>query len=85
MHGVTVENEPNSVKANIYHALTDANPDAVVARHYEGAVAPGNRTCAQCRGLVDGRERQVAIGLEGAVWLHPECERFYLEAETLPW
>ena len=27
------------------------------------------------------RERQVAIGLEGAVWLHPECERFYLEAE----
>jgi hypothetical protein len=84
-HGVTLENGPNSLKANTCHDVADASPDAVVARHYEGAGAPGDRTCAQCRGLVDGRERQVAIGLEGAVWLHPECERFYLEAETLPW
>jgi Protein of unknown function (DUF3631) len=81
---VTVENESNSLKANICHDVTDANPDAVVAGHHEGAVTPGG-TCAQCRGLVDGRERQVAIGVEGTVWLHPECERFYLEAETLPW
>jgi Protein of unknown function (DUF3631) len=85
VHGVTAENESNSLKASIYHALTDANPDAVAARRYEGAGAFRDRTCAQCRGLVDGRERQVAMGLEGTVWLHPECERFYLEAQTLPW
>src|SRR5262249_24947528 len=84
-HGVTDENEPNSLKANICHDITDASPDAVAARHSEGSVAPGNRICAQCHGLVDGHERQVAIGVEGTVWLHPECERFYLEAETLPW
>ena len=42
------------------------------------------RTCAQCRGPVDGKERQVAIG-DKTVSLHPECERFYLEVESLPW
>jgi hypothetical protein len=31
----------------------------------------------------DGKERQVATGRE-TVWLHPECERFHLKAETLP-
>jgi hypothetical protein len=36
--------------------------------------------CAQCRGPVDGKERQVAIG-DKTVRLHPECERFYLQAE----
>jgi hypothetical protein len=43
-----------------------------------------DRTCAKCRGPVDGKERQFATG-DKTVWLHPECERFYMEAETLPW
>jgi hypothetical protein len=29
-------------------------------------------------------ERQVAIE-DKTVWLHVECERFYVEAQTLPW
>jgi hypothetical protein len=33
---------------------------------------------------VDGKERQVETGRK-TVWLHPECERFHLEVETLPW
>jgi hypothetical protein len=46
----------------------------------DGSVHPvgadEDRTCAQCHGPVDGRERQLAI--EGkTVWLHPECQRFY--------
>jgi putative DNA primase/helicase len=39
-----------------------------------------DRTCVQCRGPVDGKERQVAIG-DKTVWLHPECERFYRKAQ----
>jgi putative DNA primase/helicase len=36
--------------------------------------------CVQCRGPVDGNGRQVAIG-DKTVSLHPECERFYREAQ----
>jgi hypothetical protein len=39
-----------------------------------------DRTCVQCRGSVDGNERQVAIG-DKTVLLHPECERFYRAAQ----
>jgi hypothetical protein len=39
-----------------------------------------DRTCRQCRGPVDGKEWQVAIG-DKTVSLHPECERFYREAQ----
>ena len=39
--------------------------------------AKEDRTCAQCRGPVDGKEHQIPV--EGkTVWLHPECRRFYL-------
>jgi hypothetical protein len=44
----------------------------------EPASADEDRTCAQCQGPVDGKERQVAIGDAGTVWLHSECRRFYL-------
>ena len=37
------------------------------------------RTCVQCRGPVDGKERQVRIDGK-TVWLHLECERFYRKA-----
>jgi hypothetical protein len=43
-----------------------------------------SHVCAQCHGPPDGKERPVAYGDE-TIWLHAECERFYLEAETLPW
>src|SRR5262249_7622379 len=40
---------------------------------------PGERTCQQCRGLVDGKARAVVV--EGrTVWLHAECEAFYRKA-----
>jgi putative DNA primase/helicase len=35
-----------------------------------------HRTCAQCRGPLDGKERPVTIAGK-TVWLHPECQRFY--------
>jgi len=37
------------------------------------------RTCVQCRGPVDGKERQVRIDGK-TVWLHLECEHFYRKA-----
>src|SRR4029077_3671986 len=42
----------------------------------------GRHVCAQCHGVPDGKERPVAYGDE-TIWLHAECERFYVEAETL--
>jgi putative DNA primase/helicase len=41
-----------------------------------------DRTCAQCHGLVDGKEQLVSIGGADTVWLHPECKRFYLSANS---
>jgi Protein of unknown function (DUF3631) len=86
---VTVEIEPNSLKTHFCHDVTDGNSDVATARHDWArndwaAGTPEDRTCAQCRGPVDGKERQVATGGK-TVWLHPECERFHLEAEALPW
>ena len=40
---------------------------------------PGDRTCAQCRGEIDGKERLVSVSGR-SVWLHSECERFWLRA-----
>ena len=72
---VADRNEPNPLKSRGCCGVADRAPP------------PGEeacRTCAQCRGPVDGKERQVAIG-DKTVSLHPECERFYLESEALPW
>jgi Protein of unknown function (DUF3631) len=72
---VADRNEPNPLKRRGCCGVADWAPP------------PGEeacRTCAQCRGPVDGKERQVAIG-DKTVSLHPECERFYLETEALPW
>ena len=35
--------------------------------------------CAQCRGEIDGKERLVSVS-GSSVWLHPECQRFWLAA-----
>ena len=72
---VADENEPNALKSNVCSGVADGDP---------AARGEGDRSCAQCRGPVDGKERQVATGRK-TVWLHPECERFHLKAETLPW
>jgi 5S rRNA maturation endonuclease (ribonuclease M5) len=72
---VADENEPTALKSNACSGVADRDPPVG---------EEGDRTCAQCRGLVDGHERQVSIGGK-TLWLHPECVRFYLEAETLPW
>jgi hypothetical protein len=39
---------------------------------------PEDGACAQCHGNVDSKERRL-VGEDKAVWLHPECDRFWLE------
>ena len=41
---------------------------------------PTDRTCAQCRGEIDGTERLVAVSGLPPVWLHLECERYWVRA-----
>jgi hypothetical protein len=38
-----------------------------------------DRTCVQCGGEIDGKEQLVAVSGR-AVWLHSECQRFWLAA-----
>src|SRR5262249_49333164 len=40
----------------------------------------GRHVCAQCHGVPDGNERPVAYGDE-TIWLHAECERFFIQAK----
>jgi hypothetical protein len=63
----------NPLKLETCDGVTDQNP------HFGGNGE--DRTCAQCRGAVDGTE-QLRTGNGGAVWLHPECRRFYVEAKS---
>jgi hypothetical protein len=49
---------------------------APVAPKSQPTSAQEDRTCAQCRGPEDGKERRVSIAGK-TVWLHPECQRFY--------
>jgi hypothetical protein len=52
----------------------------ILSRHkITGPKPEEDRTCAQCRGPVDGMERLCSAG-DGEVWLHPTCERFYVAA-----
>jgi hypothetical protein len=69
----------NSLKSNIFDRR-----DCGDANLHRSANGEGDRICAQCRGPVDGKEQQVAIG-DRTVWLHPEGERFYRELERLSW
>jgi hypothetical protein len=55
---------------------TDRPQDAPEARPDD---TPTDRTCVQCNGAIDGTERLVAVSGR-AVWLHPECQRFWLAA-----
>jgi hypothetical protein len=82
------ENEPNLLNSNACSGVADRNPPPRDERGWCSPQGPPagqmGRTCAQCRGRVDGKERQFAIG-DKTAWLHPECKRFYLEEKTLPW
>jgi hypothetical protein len=40
----------------------------------------GGHVCAQCHGVPNGSERPVAYGDE-TIWLHAECERFFIKAK----
>jgi Protein of unknown function (DUF3631) len=53
---------------------TDHPGDAPEARPDD---VPTNRTCAQCKGEIDGTERLVSVSGR-TVWLHVVCERFWL-------
>jgi hypothetical protein len=74
------------------HACTDPNPESGGISKFDQDIAPAataaaapdlqvtgpteDRTCVQCRGPVDGKERPVTIAGK-TVQLHPECQRFY--------
>ena len=73
--GVADENALNALKSNECSGVADRTPSSIEET---------DRTCVQCRGPVDGKERQVADG-QKTVWLHAECERFYRELERLSW
>jgi hypothetical protein len=85
---VADRNEPNPLEIRGCSGVAGGNPPPGDERDGPPQDPPPgeveDRTCAQCRGPVDGKERQVATGHKTA-WLHPECERFYLQAETMPW
>jgi putative DNA primase/helicase len=54
-----------------------------VLRFEQGDGSENERRCGQCEGRLDGTERECLI--EGdRVWLHHECERFYLKERGLP-
>ena len=53
-------------------------PDSTPSDDQPGDI-PIDRTCAQCKGEIDGTERLVSSSGK-AVWLHPVCERFWLRA-----
>ena len=54
-----------------------APQDRTVGRTGDGI--PADRTCAQCRGEIDGTERLVSVSGQ-AVWLHAVCEQFWVRA-----
>jgi Protein of unknown function (DUF3631) len=90
---VTAENGANPLKNNNCDGVTVQGPDSAVTHtkdpeiqtHDHAASASGQQpVCAQCHAPSDGQERQCQVG-DNTVWLHPECERFYLKAsEDLP-
>jgi Protein of unknown function (DUF3102) len=55
---------------------------APVSDASEVSLVPGDEAerCAQCRGAIDGTERQFLIKGE-QVWLHPECQPFWAEGD----
>ena len=71
-----LRNEANPLKDNKSSESLTSNPPAPERADPEPCE---DRTCTQCRGRLDGTEQLVAIG-DQAVWLHPQCARFYLRA-----
>jgi putative DNA primase/helicase len=77
---VSDRNEPNPLETKECVGVLGRNPQGPAIEGLEAAEgAREDRTCAQCHGPVDGKEQQVAIGDQAPVWLHPECEWFYLK------
>jgi hypothetical protein len=92
---VSDRNEPNPLETKECVGMSDRNPQSPATEALEAVEGPSecahcggmggagqtvleDRTCAQCRGPVDGKEQPYSIG-EGLIWLHPECQRFYLK------
>jgi hypothetical protein len=57
----------------------DLDIPAFLDRRPPSQGADEDRTCDQCHGRVEGKERLVPVGGGRTVWLHPECVRFYLK------
>jgi putative DNA primase/helicase len=73
---VADENGPNTLKEKNCRAVADPTSPP----EEEGV---SRRICAQCGAPPDGREQFCAIGDE-TVWLHPECQRFYVKMGKTP-
>jgi hypothetical protein len=67
------------MKAESVSDVSDVSLPAENERRTSSAVNGEDHTCVQCRGNVDGTEQPVAVSGR-TIWLHRECERFWLRA-----
>jgi hypothetical protein len=71
------------IKSTSVSDVSDVSLPSEKERRTSGAANGGDsgedRTCVQCKGKIDGTEQLVAVSGQ-AVWLHRECERFWLRA-----
>jgi putative DNA primase/helicase len=72
--------EINVTGSSRSNPLKNTNCDGVTGSDPGSNVRNGeDRVCAQCHGRVDGTEQECALG-DRTVWLHRQCQRFYLKA-----
>jgi len=78
--GVEADDAPGraSVMPNQLETQQNDAHDAHDAHLPSVSGLPSERVCAQCCGSPDGQEAQYEVGGK-AVWLHPQCVRFYRE------
>ena len=76
---VTDEASGNFNKINVVTDVTRVTASKGNGSEHPEAVPAGDPTCVQCRGAIDGTEQQIAVGDGPAVWVHKECQPFYLK------
>jgi 5S rRNA maturation endonuclease (ribonuclease M5) len=78
LHGRTVEKVEMGDQGHERVCCAAGTPDdqAEVPQDQPDEI-PTDRTCAQCKGEIDGTERLVSVSGQ-AVWLHAVCKRFWL-------
>jgi Protein of unknown function (DUF3631) len=76
---VADRNGSNPLEIDTCSDVADRNPLGSKTGDVGADRPEGPHVCVQCHGPPDGTEEQCSIG-DGAVWLHPECQRFYVRA-----